>query len=204
MTVKRMRGRPKGTTIPDGKYLDAVADLIVRNPGLKKTPAIGKIIQNNFPQTKWASSERRLLRKWNETSESRMRDAHERKYETQYVHSDAGRFASTNSGYMGLIDAASPTGLRAATERIDAARRAAGIFDQSYVQALVSQLSGTSTLSALHILQQESTMASYLRQEEVMASYLKQAKAMEAVKRNLDMLQTPALDAIIRLQRLGL
>lgn len=75
MTNKRSRGRPKGTTINDVKYLDAVAALMVKQPELKKTPAISQIVQKYFPEHRWEAVERRLLRKWNETGEERLEEA---------------------------------------------------------------------------------------------------------------------------------
>lgn len=78
MTEKRPRGRPKGSGIKDDRHLDAVADLLVRQPALKKTPAISRIVQNAFPDHKWESAERRFLRKWNKSAEERLEAARER------------------------------------------------------------------------------------------------------------------------------
>jgi len=81
MTTKRSRGRPKGTTMNDERHLDAVADLIVRTPDLKKTPAISKIVMKAFPEQNWPAAERRLLRKWNETACERLEAAQQRRDE---------------------------------------------------------------------------------------------------------------------------
>jgi hypothetical protein len=78
MTDKRPRGRPKGSGIEDGHHLDAVADLLVRHPGLKKTPAISQIVQKAFPQHQWIAAERRLQRKWNPSAGERLEAARER------------------------------------------------------------------------------------------------------------------------------
>jgi|GEM_PF-3049764 len=78
MTERKKRGRPKGTTINDSKHLDAVADLIIKNPSLKKTPAIARIVEKAFPQQNWEAANRRLLRKWNETEKERLATAKER------------------------------------------------------------------------------------------------------------------------------
>lgn len=78
MTDKRPRGRPKGTVIKDDRHLDAVANLIVRQPGLKKTPAISQIVQKAFPEHQWSAAERRLLRKWDKSAEERLEAAQER------------------------------------------------------------------------------------------------------------------------------
>lgn len=78
MTDKRPRGRPKGTGIKDDRHLDAIANLIVRQPGLKKTPAISQIVQMALPECRWSAAERRLLRKWNKSAEERLEAAQER------------------------------------------------------------------------------------------------------------------------------
>lgn len=78
MTDNRPRGRPKGTGIKDDQHLDAVANLIVRQPSLKKTPAISQIVQKAFPEHQWSAAERRLLRKWNKTAGERLEAAQER------------------------------------------------------------------------------------------------------------------------------
>ncbi len=78
MTDKRSRGRPKGTGKKDDHHLDAVADLLVRQSELKKTPAISQIAQKAFPEHQWEAAERRLLRKWNKTADERLEAAKER------------------------------------------------------------------------------------------------------------------------------
>lgn len=82
MTDKRPRGRPKGTGIKDDRHLDAVANLIVRQPGLKKTPAISQIVQKTFPEHQWNAAERRLLRKWDRSAEERI-EAAQKRYEEE-------------------------------------------------------------------------------------------------------------------------
>lgn len=78
MTDKRPRGRPKGTGIKDDRHLDAVANLMVRQSALKKTPAISQIVQKVFPEHQWSAAERRLLRKWNKSAAERLEAAQER------------------------------------------------------------------------------------------------------------------------------
>jgi len=95
MTDKRPRGRPKGTGIKDERHLDAVANLIVRQPDLKKTPAISKIVQKAFPEHQWSAAERRLLRKWNKSAEERLEAAQER-YEEEIRERRAMRSATAN------------------------------------------------------------------------------------------------------------
>ena len=72
MEQKRPRGRPKGTQINDDCYLDMVADLMLKKPDLKKTPAIARVVFEKFPEHEHSKVERRLLRKWNETGDERL------------------------------------------------------------------------------------------------------------------------------------
>lgn len=83
MEQKRPRGRPKGTEINDGRYLDQVADLMVKDRSLKKTPAIARIVEKNFCPHEYSKVERRLLRKWNKSAEQRLEAARERQVETR-------------------------------------------------------------------------------------------------------------------------
>lgn len=84
MEQKRTRGRPKGTGHKDGPYLDQVADLMLAEPGMKKTPAITRIVTKNFPHVaNPLSVERRLQRKWDKTQNERMAAARERRAEAR-------------------------------------------------------------------------------------------------------------------------
>ncbi len=56
---KRPRGRPKGSGKDDNPALNQIADLIVRDPSLKATTAIKRVIDGNNP-----SDIRRLQVKW--------------------------------------------------------------------------------------------------------------------------------------------
>lgn len=90
MQNKRPRGRPKGTEINDGRYLDQVADLMVKDRSLKKTPAIARIVEKNFSPHEYSKMERRLLRKWNKTSTERLAAARERQADARNSVSHSG------------------------------------------------------------------------------------------------------------------
>ena len=94
-------GRPRGSGINDNRDLDAVADLLVCEPELKKTPAISRVVQKRHSdhQHQWPAVERRLLRKWNQTAEERLATAQERKEErrNRTTYRSAPHHASSSS-----------------------------------------------------------------------------------------------------------
>ncbi|RQH13604.1 hypothetical protein [Bradyrhizobium sp. RP6] len=77
--AKRGRGRPKGSGKNDGPILDRVADAIVKDPQLKPTTAMLRIIRG---QSGWDATEATLLRrlqgKWKNESEKLLNAARER------------------------------------------------------------------------------------------------------------------------------
>lgn len=85
MEQKRTRGRPKGTEIDDSHHLNLVADLMVKEPDLNKTPAIRRVVETHFREHEQSKLQRRLLRKWNKTSEERLAEAKARRDEAQKV-----------------------------------------------------------------------------------------------------------------------
>ena len=106
MEQKRKRGRPKGSQINDSRYLDQVADLMLKEPALKKTPAIARIVAKQFPEHQHVKMNRRLLRKWNETHEARMHAAKERRNELRRERSVGKDVRHAGSAYasLGLIN----------------------------------------------------------------------------------------------------
>ena len=78
MTCESKRGRPKGSGIDDRRHLERVAKLMVRDASLKKTPAIRQVVAEAFAEHHWSAAERRILRKWNASSEERLAEARER------------------------------------------------------------------------------------------------------------------------------
>jgi hypothetical protein len=62
MTIeKRRRGRPLGEGRKYAPYLAQVADLIVKDPSLKPTTAMKRIMHD---RTDWGASDETLLRRW--------------------------------------------------------------------------------------------------------------------------------------------
>lgn len=77
MKQKKLRGRPKGTVIAtDQKTLEAIADLIVREPALRPTTAIKRVVPN------WTDTiVHRLLGKWRKSNAALLLDAQQRRKE---------------------------------------------------------------------------------------------------------------------------
>jgi len=127
MKQKRSRGRPKGTEINDGRYLDQIADLILKEPELKKTPAITRVVAKNFPEHQQSKTERRLLRKWNRTREERMNAARERR-------ADARRDVSARREIYSIGDALARRGI-VGSVLSDHARGIGSIFEEQEMAA---------------------------------------------------------------------
>lgn len=74
------RGRPKGSTYPDGSYLDQIADALTREPNKSANSEIMKIA-GALGITDYRQQEafrRRLHDKWSKQKEERMAEARER------------------------------------------------------------------------------------------------------------------------------
>lgn len=142
MTQKRTRGRPKGSGIDDARHLEAVADLLVRNRDMKKTPAIEAVVQRAFPENQFSAAVRRLLRKWNasepdyraaaserlaeakklEASERRVREAPKRLSAFQRFARDAMELQSQAQALRDLIDPPTKRALRQQAAEVDKLR----------------------------------------------------------------------------------
>lgn len=77
MKQKKPRGRPKGTVIStDWNTLEAIADLIVREPTLRPTTAIKRVV------TDWTDTiVHRLLGKWRKSNAALLSEAQQRQKE---------------------------------------------------------------------------------------------------------------------------
>jgi len=76
---KRPRGRPRGTGKNDSPYLALVADILIREPSLKPTTAMKRIIMMRYD---WLETDETLIRrwqvKWKSTGDSLLTAARER------------------------------------------------------------------------------------------------------------------------------
>jgi hypothetical protein len=61
ITEKRPRGRPRGSGKNDLPQLAQVADLLVRDPSLKPTTAMKRVMRG---RKDWAATDSTLLRRW--------------------------------------------------------------------------------------------------------------------------------------------
>ena len=133
MTEGKKRGRPKGSCMDDARYLNKVADVMVRDHNLKKTPAIRRVVENEFPEHKWGAAERRLLRKWNASADVRLEAARERRAEGrlrghslqgyatlfEQMREPAGRLAELFENINRIRRLIDPPGMRAIRDVID-------------------------------------------------------------------------------------
>ena len=62
-TVKRLRGRPRGTGKNDTRQLEQVAEFMISNLSLKPTTAMKQVIAS---RKSWDASDETLLRRWQE------------------------------------------------------------------------------------------------------------------------------------------
>jgi hypothetical protein len=114
--TRRGRGRPKGSGLPDGPRLDAVADLMIANPGLRHTTAIKRT--NPAPGQ---SEIRRLQEKWRAEGESRLRAARERQALDRRLRATQRLLdAATGGGPLTALDRAA-RGLHPTSSLLDAA-----------------------------------------------------------------------------------
>ena len=91
MEPKKPRGRPKGTVIPtDQRVLNALADLLLREPTLRPTPAIKRLVPD------WTDSVvHRLMGKWRKDQQALLAKARQRQ------EAKAARAASAGSAPVG-------------------------------------------------------------------------------------------------------
>lgn len=76
------RGRPKGSTYPDGPYLDQIADALTRGSAKSANAAIMQIAKSEgIPQQGLEAFRRRLHDKWSTQKEERSAEARERQAE---------------------------------------------------------------------------------------------------------------------------
>jgi hypothetical protein len=150
-TNARRPGRPRGTGKKDGADLDAVADLLVSKPSMRKTPAIAQVVQNRHPDRshEWAAIERRLLRKWGESGEERMKAAQARHHEREEERRARAYRPAASHGAADLASAAlAPLGYGSAfTRSIDSvsagALAALGLGHESGITRALDSMSAT-------------------------------------------------------------
>jgi hypothetical protein len=78
-TDKRPRGRPRGSGKNDTAFLARIADLLVRDPSMRPTTAMKRVMSSSEG---WQETEETLLRrlqvKWKQQGETLLMAAHER------------------------------------------------------------------------------------------------------------------------------
>lgn len=101
--MKNKGGRPRGSSKHakrDSTTLEKVADLLVKEPDLKATTAMRKVLVKEEGKHPSDSTIRRLQKKWSDTSDDRMSEAQKRRRE---VSSSTGS-RSTLSSWDSMMD----------------------------------------------------------------------------------------------------
>ena len=175
MQNKRPRGRPKGTEKNDGRYLDQVADLMVKDKSLKKTPAIARIVEKNFSPHEYSKMERRLLRKWNKTSAERLAAARERQAEARKSVSHSGGGVQIGS-VMAAME--SSLGIGHALRAIQPSHLGSIGATMLHQDQIAKQMDDLINPPGLHYLQEQERMMQRYR-DMVDPPYLRQMREQE-------------------------
>jgi hypothetical protein len=129
-TEKRPRGRPHGSGKDDSRYLEQVADLLVRDHSLKPTTAMKRIM---LGRKDWGATDATLLRrwqvKWRAKEGSLLAAARERARPKPVVY--ASNYATPRSSPPSIKDFLDP--LRAVREHEQCMR---DLIDTPWMQAI--------------------------------------------------------------------
>lgn len=146
MKPKKPRGRPKGTVIPtDRRVLNAVADLLLREPALRPTAAIKRLVPD------WTDSVvHRLMSKWRKEGQALLAEARQRQ-ETR-----AARNASAGNASVGGSIGSLAAQLRMMTE--SQTLRATHQMLNSPTMRAVRELADSPTMRAIREMQENPTI----------------------------------------------
>lgn len=162
-SIKRSRGRPRGTGLNDSPALRKVADLLATDPVLKPTTAIKRVLDK--PDE---TAVRRLQGKWKDHGAKYLADAQARR---AAVPAPTRRTSASYSPHTArqvfeahkrMQDALSPA-MRAAQEMMNspamlAAQEAARRFQESPAMRAIEELRSSPTMRAIEELQNSPTM----------------------------------------------
>lgn len=79
--MTRKAGRPKGSGLKDGQYLDRIADALTRDPTKSANAAIMDVARKSLPEHTHDAFRRRLHRKWQTQGVQRLEAARQRQEE---------------------------------------------------------------------------------------------------------------------------
>jgi hypothetical protein len=162
-SIKRSRGRPRGTGLNDSPALRKVADMLAADPTLKPTTAIKRVL--NRPDE---TAVRRLQGKWKDQGAKYLADTHARRAAVPAPTRRTGTSYSPRTtrqlfeGHKRMQDALSPT-MRAAQEMMSspamlAALEAARRIQESPTMRAIEELRSSPTMRAIEQLQNSPTM----------------------------------------------
>lgn len=149
------RGRPKGSTYPDGPYLDRIADALTRNPEKSANSVImaiaGELGISDYRQQE--AFRRRLHDKWSVQKEDRMAEARERHAER---NRPARRVVDRRSAMEGQRNSIGEALRAAKAFQESPALRALQDFERSGVGAALRQIESSGIGKVMRDLERSS------------------------------------------------
>lgn len=169
ITIKRGRGRPPGTGLNDHPTLNKVADVLLANPRLKPTTAMGRVLDKPG-----RSTVRRLQVKWRakgeiylaeaEARRTAEREAHRRSLEATIRRQSVGAYRATR-GFGAALDSPVMTAMQEALN--SPAMRVMRELQDSPAMRAMRELHDSPTMRAARELQNSPAMRAV---QEAMAS----------------------------------
>lgn len=184
MTQKKPRGRPKGTVIPaDSRTLSAVADLLLREPALRPTAAIKRVVPD------WTDSVvHRLRGKWRKQhgallAEARQRaDAREaRRMSSASMPAGVGGIASYAAKMRAFQD--SPAMQVAQKMMNSPAMRLMCQMENDPTVRMLGEMQNTPTMRAIQAMQDSPLMRSIRQMQD--SPLMKMIEKQERLRRDL-------------------
>jgi hypothetical protein len=167
MEPKKQRGRPKGTVIPtDRRVLSSMADLLLKEPALRPTAAIKRILPD------WTDSVvHRLTGKWRKQKEALLADARQRQDAREVRGTTTGgiRAGGSMANLMDQMRAIHDNpAVRAAREMANSpAMKAMQEMQNSPVMRAIREIQDNPTMRAIKAMQDNPIMKMMREQEHL-------------------------------------
>jgi hypothetical protein len=139
---KRGKGRPKGSETNDANVLNAMADMILADPGLRPTSAMRSVVPDATP-----AAIRRYQDKWKNRRDSLLADAQERRNAAASRPASGGPVYSSSGGYSGANQYESHAARALRDYGLGASVRAAAEFAGGSAAGAAAELARVSALT---------------------------------------------------------